>query len=124
MYDLIARRVDLKSYFKILKSKSKNYSTQASKLLSQLNFNEFILFFIKCVNNKDIVGKLLSQNRISIPLFWEVNKKFEYYPELLKNVLGINSYSLILNIGSPQTSKYGKTKLLSSIFSLDKKNSH
>jgi hypothetical protein len=42
----------------------------------------------------------------------------------LKNILGINKYYLILNIGSPKTSKCGKTKLLSSLFSLEKKNPH
>ncbi len=89
-----------------------------------MNFNDFVIFFIKSVNNVEIVGKLLSEISVPVPLLYEVNKKLQYFPDLLKNVLSINSYHLILNIGSPQTSKCGKTKLLTSIFSLDRNNSH
>jgi hypothetical protein len=42
---------------------------------------------------------------------------------MLKNVIGLDEYHLILNIGTPQTHKCGKTKLLSSIASLDSRTS-
>lgn len=45
-----------------------------------------------------------------------------FIPELLKTILSVNSYHLILNIGTPKTHKCGKTKLLSHMFSLNKKN--
>jgi hypothetical protein len=66
-----------------------------------------------------MIGNLLSQIRIPVPILFISGSKVEYFPELLKETLKVTKYSLILNVGTPKTAKCGKTKLLAKIMSLE-----
>lgn len=76
VYDLLARRVDLISYFNMLQRKSKNYQTQASGILRKIHFNDFVILFIKSITNKEMVGILLSDIGVGVPLFYAAGEKF------------------------------------------------
>jgi hypothetical protein len=66
-----------------------------------------------------MIGNLLSQIRIPVPILFKCGSRVEYYPEVLKETLKVKKYSLILNIGTPKTAQCGKTKLLAKIMSLE-----
>jgi hypothetical protein len=56
---MVMRRVDLTSYFNIISRVSKKVKTSTSKIINSLTFNDFIIFLLKYVKQKDIFGNLL-----------------------------------------------------------------
>jgi hypothetical protein len=67
---MVMRRVDLTSYFNIISRVSKKVKTSTSKIINSLTFNDFIIFLLKYVKQKDIFGNLLGEIRVPIPLFY------------------------------------------------------
>lgn len=65
-------KINLIPFFKIIKGQSRKHSTEASKLLNKIHFNDFVMLFIHLANNNEIIGKLLTEVGISLPLFYSL----------------------------------------------------
>jgi len=64
----------------------------------------------------------MTQVRIPLPLYFEYEKKKVFSPELLQEVMDVDDYSIILNIGSDGARGIGKTTFLFEYLSLPKEN--
>lgn len=83
-----------------------------------MTFSNFLTLLLKMIEKKDLVGMLLSFVRVPLPIYFETHQKPVQMIELVKGVIGVDKVSLIMNCGSKNTRKCGKTAFLFELFSI------
>jgi hypothetical protein len=83
-----------------------------------MTFADFTIFLIKFVQQKSIIGSILINLAIPVPVLYQASDIILINPSLCKDIFGVQEYSLILNVGSKKTSRCGKSSFIAKLMTL------